>query len=418
MYGNRTCDFVQKISYGRRIVMKPAIIIPAYNRPDSLQRLLSFIDAASFIYDDIPLVISVDGGGDIKVVELANSFEWKYGQKEVVIHDQHLGLRNHIISCGDLCYRFGSIILLEDDLIVGPDFYNFAVQAVNEYDKDPSIAGVSLYAYRNNENVSLLPFSPIDNGYDVFFMQVPSSWGQAWTQTQWDRFRNYYSSCSEVTSKDRLPSNVIRWPESSWKKYFFKYIVEKDLYFVYPYVSHTSNWGDVGTHFHYENAVTYFRVQLALSRNMKYRFPSFSKEGVVYDAFFEILPEYLRRQGFAATSDFGVDLYGAKDLSLYRQKMFLSSKYCNKAITQFGIELFPIEHNVLFGVPGSEISFADSTSFVSPPQDFIEKMFTLQHQKAYDCGCVKGELSITQSVSYRLGHFLTSPIRKLKRIKR
>ena len=363
-------------------------------------------------------MISVDGGGDIKVVELANSFEWKYGQKEVVIHDQHLGLRNHIISCGDLCYRFGSIIMLEDDLIVGPDFYNFAVQAVNEYDKDPSIAGVSLYAYRNNENVSLLPFSPIDNGCDVFFMQVPSSWGQAWTQTQWDRFRNYYSSCSEVTSKDRLPSNVIRWPESSWKKYFFKYIVEKDLYFVYPYVSHSSNWGDVGTHFHYENAVTFFRVQLALSKNIKYRFPSFSKQGVVYDAFFEILPEYLRRQGFAATSDFGVDLYGAKDLSLYRQKMFLSSKYCNKAITQFGIELFPIEHNVLFGVPGSDISFADSTSFVSPPQDFIEKMFTLQHQKAYDCGCVKGELSITQSVSYRLGHFLTSPIRKLKRIKR
>ncbi len=61
--------------------MKPAIIIPAYNRPDSLRRLLSFIDAASFIYDDIPLVISVDGGGDINVVELANSFEWKYGQK-------------------------------------------------------------------------------------------------------------------------------------------------------------------------------------------------------------------------------------------------------------------------------------------------------------------------------------------------
>ena len=48
--------------------MKPAIVIAAYNRPDSLKRLLSFIDAASFIYDDIPLVISIDGGGDVKVV--------------------------------------------------------------------------------------------------------------------------------------------------------------------------------------------------------------------------------------------------------------------------------------------------------------------------------------------------------------
>ena len=96
--------------------------------------------------------------------------------------------------------------------------------------------------------------------------------------------------------------------------------------------------------------------------------------------------------------------------------MFLSSKYCNKAITQFGIELFPIEHNVLFGVPGLDISFADNNSFVSPPQDFIEKMLTLQHQKVYDFGYEKGRMLTTQSVSYRLGHFLTNPIRKLKRI--
>ena len=67
MYGSWTCDYVQKVSYDT-LVMKPAIIIAAYNRPDSLKRLLSFIDAASFIYDDIPLVISIDGGGDVKVV--------------------------------------------------------------------------------------------------------------------------------------------------------------------------------------------------------------------------------------------------------------------------------------------------------------------------------------------------------------
>ena len=68
------------------------------------------------------------------VVDLANGFVWNFGEKSVLHHDQNLGLRAHIISIGDLTYKFGSIILLEDDLIVSPWFYEYALAAESFYE--------------------------------------------------------------------------------------------------------------------------------------------------------------------------------------------------------------------------------------------------------------------------------------------
>ena len=55
------------------------------------------------------------------VNKIANDFNWRLGEKKVIIHTQKLGLRNHFIWVGDQTERFKNVIFLEDDLIVSPE---------------------------------------------------------------------------------------------------------------------------------------------------------------------------------------------------------------------------------------------------------------------------------------------------------
>ena len=95
----------------------PAIVVVTYNRPDSLTRLLGSLSKARYP-DGVPLVISIDGGGnrERKVVKTAEEFPWPHGKKKVICHEKNLGLREHILSCGDLTERYDSEILLGIDI--------------------------------------------------------------------------------------------------------------------------------------------------------------------------------------------------------------------------------------------------------------------------------------------------------------
>ncbi|MEJ7683902.1 MAG: hypothetical protein WKG06_39795 [Segetibacter sp.] len=109
--------------------MKPAIVIVTYNRPASLQRLLSFLSKAVFDCSDVNLVISIDYHSSSKhdeVVKIANDFDWKYGFKKIIEHKSNLGLRAHVLSCGDLSEEYDAVIVLEDDIVVSPFFYKYA----------------------------------------------------------------------------------------------------------------------------------------------------------------------------------------------------------------------------------------------------------------------------------------------------
>ena len=103
---------------------RPAIVAVGYNRPESMKRLLRSIGEAHYEWDDIPLIISIDKSDVKEVQEIAEAFEWKYGAKRVSLHRERLGLRNHILECGDYAIQYGAVIILEDDREVAPDFYN------------------------------------------------------------------------------------------------------------------------------------------------------------------------------------------------------------------------------------------------------------------------------------------------------
>jgi hypothetical protein len=178
---------------------KPVIIIPAYNRPNALRRLLNSISIVKGIGKDTLLIISIDHAIDNQdVIEIANSYEWE-GKKVVIVHEENMGLRGHILWCGDQTEKYGAVIILEDDLLVSPLFYSFAQKALSFYSEDAKSGGISLYSYNYCESVNL-PFYLLKGSSDVYFMQYASSWGQAWTWDQWAYFKNWYKHKIYITT--------------------------------------------------------------------------------------------------------------------------------------------------------------------------------------------------------------------------
>ena len=327
--------------------MRPAIVISTYNRDNSLNRLLGSLARADYPGElEIPLIISIDKSSNENVAKVADDFKWPFGPKEIIEHEENLGLRRHILFCGDLSERFGSIILLEDDLYVSPYFYNYTLKSLDFFSNEPSVAGISLFNHVFNETAKR-SFIPIEDGFDNYFIQLPSSWGQVWTAMQWKYFKNWYEKFSKekVTFEDRIPNDVANWPESSWKKYFIKYMVVNDLYFSFPRISLSTNFMDPGTH-HKGKLHT---LQVCL-QNVKreYNFSLPEESNAIYDCFCELSPSILKKLNKELkTYDFEVDMYGAKDPAIFMREYFLTSKVCQEPLQTWGLALKPHEQNII-----------------------------------------------------------------------
>jgi hypothetical protein len=329
--------------------IRPAIIIPAFSRPAAFRRLIQSIQNAHFP-DDVHIILSIDGGADPATIEYAHEFNFHTGNVEVIERKENLGLREHILWCGDQSKIYGSVIVLEDDLLVDPWFYFYAVEALTTYAISDEIAGIALYSPRYNEYAQL-PFEALNNGLSAYWMQVPCSWGQAWTASQWRNFRTWYDdlNCSLEDVDTVIPREASAWATSSWKKYFVAYLAVTDKYFVYPYLSYTTNCSDSGgTHIQRNTALH----QVALpSQNRVFSEPSFPaglEEAVTYDVFME--PQL--------TIDFDAFSLpkGSVEFDLNASKprrLLVDSDYClttrpvKGAVATFPLRFRPLEMNII-----------------------------------------------------------------------
>lgn len=331
--------------------MKPAIILLTYSRVNSIKRLLSSIEKANYQHNDIPLVISLDGGAKTnqEILKIANDFEWKHGEKRIINHQENIGLRKHILSCGDLTKEYGAVIVLEDDLFTDSYFYHYAKEALEFYENRDDIAGISLYGQRYNEYANL-PFEPLYNGTSSYLMQIPCSWGQAWSFTQWNKFKEWYSkkTKNDIDTNIYIPKSVRDWPESSWKKYFAGYLVECNKFIVYPFTSYTTNCSDAGGA-HTKKEISLIQVPLPYPNRLidKLKFLEFENLPVYYDQFMEPNGQYIIEVLGMAKNDFEMDVYSTKPVELLKKKKYvITSRKTNKAVKNFPLKFIPIELNL------------------------------------------------------------------------
>lgn len=359
---------------------RPAIVAIGYDRPQALQRLLSSIESAIYAEDIHPvLVISIDNSGRDDVIEVARRFEYTHGEKVIMARPERMGLRAHVLSCGDLTQQYGSIIVLEDDIFVSPQFYSYACAALDHAQKDDRIGAVSLYDHKFNVH-RRESFCAIDDGYDNYYLQLASSWGQAYTKKQWDDFKAWYEK-----NKDRdlagpfVPANVSGWSERSWLKYYIVYMIEMGKFAIYPRISLTTNFGDVGTHT--KRSDTDLQVPVAGKGRNSFKFSSLDDSRSVYDSFFEPLGimdgEKIRLGAYINDADrkkaITVDLYGVKPVEEIIRKTgnryaLSSSALPFKAVKSFGRQMRPVDANIVFDISGDDIRLYDTSKSCTPPR--------------------------------------------------
>lgn len=326
-----------------------AIIAVAYNRVNSLSRLLNSLEKAWYGNERPTLIISIDKSKSDLVERYADDYVWPHGDKIIKKHEKNMGLRSHMMSLGQWFKKYDTLVVLEDDLVVSPAFYNYTRQASDKYFNNPKIAGISLYSFSTNY-ISLTPFSPMINEYDGYLMNCAMSWGEIWMKNQWIEFYKWYLGHQEFSDEPHLPRCLHTWSKS-WLKYHTKYCIENDKYFLYPYVALSSNFSDPGTH--NENA-QYSTFQLVLQQGIKtYSFPDDESQAVCYDGFFENKALY---QVLGLTEkDCCIDLYSTK-CNRMRCKYWLTTDIVNLPIVKsFGIVYKPMEQNVIQQIAGSGI---------------------------------------------------------------
>ncbi len=330
--------------------MSCAIVIITYNREKSLRRLLGSLAEGRYEgTENVPLIISVDNSGSEDCKRAAEEFRWPYGDKEVITHPERLGLKKHVLECGSLSQKYGSLIMLEDDLYVSPYFYKYSLKAL-DFSKDfERIGGVSLYAHRFNV-FARLPFEPREDGSSNWYFQFASSWGQAYTAQQWNGFVKWLEQEGGDRKVSGLPADIDMWGEKSWLKLADRYLKETDKLFLYPRISYTTNFAEEGEHA--RDTVTDLQVPLC-GGDIELSFSTPENSGAVYDAYFE-----------NTILEHEADLYGLKsrDKTATDRYIYSTASLGYKVEETYGLKLKPMEENIIRRIDGEGIFLYDTQS--------------------------------------------------------
>lgn len=332
--------------------MKYAVVVVGYNRAKSMKKLLDSLCNARY-ESPCDLIISLDySDKQQELVEIGKRVEWFHGEKRIRTFKEKQKLRKHILQCGDLTSEYDAVIVLEDDLVVAENFFQFASEAVEFYNNDDKIAGISLYTHRTNPENGR-PFEAQFNGYDVFLMQYAMSWGQCWTRDQWTKFRKWYDKQDGIADDGIIPSYVVKWNDQSWLKYYIRYTAEKDLFHVYPYFSLTTNASEVGEHNNERSSA--YQVPLVYGNVKGYRFPDID-HAIKYDSYFERMFDDSVFQSYGKTM---IDLYGLKKKFGDADVLISTQILDYKMIKEIELQYRPHEVNCIMQESGKGIYVYD-----------------------------------------------------------
>ena len=329
------------------------IVVIGYKKLEGIKRLLSSLEKVDYQErNDITLILSIDFAQDNNDVRgFVEDYNWQHGEKSTIIYSENQGLKKHIISCGDLTNEFDILVVLEDDLYLSNSLYHYAHSAASYYFDDDNIAGISLYNFDKNWLNTLHPFNPQNSEFDVYFLKIAQSWGQVWTKNKWSKFKEWYSKNPEFIASEKLPKPLNDWSsKSSWLKYHDRYCIEENKYFVYPYISISTNFSDPGTHSKTFSNDSQSRL---LTNKTSFNFPEFSRSAVIYD-------EFMEREGLeeiigVPEGTLTVDIYGNKPKVLFKEFLLTTRNYNYEIINEYLLCFKPIEYSIIQHIRGNGI---------------------------------------------------------------
>jgi hypothetical protein len=143
----------------------------------SLSRCRRLDECQVYLYCDGP-----NGDEDRAAVEASRRVVREWAPKlrgDVIERPENLGLAKSIVAAvSDLCRVHGRVIVIEDDLVLSPDFLDYMLQALDRYQDAPQVYQVSGFMF------------PIDLSAttDAMFLPLTTTWGWATWARAWQRF--------------------------------------------------------------------------------------------------------------------------------------------------------------------------------------------------------------------------------------
>lgn len=356
---------------------KIAVVAVGYDRLEPMKRLLSSLNNADYHTDDVPLIISIDCSGNTALYEYVNSFAWNHGDKYVVIHQERLGLKEHIFSCGDFTKYFKAVVLLEDDIFVSPYYYDYIVPTVTYYDNEQDAACVALYSKKINENCHL-PFTPYKTTCDFFATQTVITWGQCWTTRMWQEFRSWLAENPHIDWESLDIPDKIKRRKRAWSKFFYAYLVSNNKYVISPFESYTTNFNEAGEH---NVAVCPIAQVPIVLRNQPLVYEPVNCINS-YDAYMN--PMGLEKVLKLDSNELCVDLFGDRP-NYYSKRYVLSVNHLPyKTIRSFALSMRPIEANIINQIEGDGIYLYDTFSRNNNKEEKQPFNLLLYHLQGFD----------------------------------
>lgn len=235
------------------------VVLFVFNRPDHLPDVL-----AQLRMNTIPkLYVFCDGSrgpeddmGVAQVRELIHNIDWV--DKEVFESAQNKGLSESIISGLSRLFELHErLIIIEDDIVVAPGFYNYMTKTLEYYKNKHEVAGVTGLCYP----VGDAAFSKYP--YDTYFQKRFCSWGWGTWRRAWKKFdfnaaslAKEYEPIHEQTAGIAGQDMAMMAPMSlsgelggSWDVQIGINMLIQDKYFVWPTRNLVENHGiGTGTH--------------------------------------------------------------------------------------------------------------------------------------------------------------------------
>lgn len=211
-----------------------AVVVMACNRPDYLERTIqSILKYQSKVASKFPLFISQDGTNqDVKNKALSyKQLTYMQHLDFTPIHTERPGelvayykIANHYKWALDelfIKHNFSRVVILEDDMEIAPDFFDYFEAAASLLDNDKTIMAVSSW---NDNGQRQFVYDPRKLYRSDFFPGL----GWMLTRSIWD----------ELSPK---------WPKAYWDDWIRLKEVHKDREFIRPEICRTYNFGEHGS---------------------------------------------------------------------------------------------------------------------------------------------------------------------------
>lgn len=286
--------------------MDTPVILFVYNR---IEHTKQTIDALGAVHNStlIDLIIYSDGPKndqtDIQKVEHVRSYlnhiskSHPFKSIRLIDRAKNLGLSQSVLSgVTSVISQSQQAIVLEDDIVVSPTFYDIMNRLLEAYKNDLDVSSISGYMY---------PVQLPQSCDDFFLLKRASSWGWAtwrdrWEKVDWDvkdydqfiESRDLQRNFNE--GGEDLTPMLIKWKKGlndSWAVRWCYHHFKTSTYGIFPKTSIVSNIGHDGSGTHSKNSNRYNQV---LNSSTKLSLPfSLQEDSVITNnikMFFKLSP--------------------------------------------------------------------------------------------------------------------------------